>query len=154
MLAAAGDEFAPSLKPLAEESARLYPEFVHELEDESRLKVDLREQGTIVVSCDGHLPPGAEVLSPQRLRSLEPGIEMSEVYANSPLLPTAGRTGASSTSDMGGPKRPPLHNQTQICAAYLPERSVDPRALVAAAIKAARHRDADISSGAEVTSLL
>jgi len=36
----------------------------------------------------------------------------------------------------------------------LPERSVDPRALVAAAIKAARHREVDISSGAEVKSLL
>jgi glycine/D-amino acid oxidase-like deaminating enzyme len=132
----------------------MYPEFVHELEDESRLKVDLREHGTIVVSCDGHLPPGAEVLSPQRLKSLEPAIDLSEAYANSPLLPTAARNGAPSTSDMGGRGSPPLHNQDRICAAYLPERSVDPRALVAAAIKAARHRDVDISSGAEVTSLL
>jgi glycine/D-amino acid oxidase-like deaminating enzyme len=154
MLAASGGEIPAALKPLAEESARMYPEFVHELEDELRLKVDLREQGTIVVSCDGHLPLGAEVLSPQRLRSLEPAIEMSEVYANSQLLPRAGRNGAPSTSDMGGRGRPPFHNQTQICAAYLPERSVDPRALVAAAIKAARHREVDISSGAEVKSLL
>src|SRR5690349_1356573 len=83
MLAASGGEIPGALKPLAEESARMYPEFVHELEDESRLKVDLREQGTIVVSCDGHLPTGAEVLSPQRLKSLEPEIE----YAKSPLLP-------------------------------------------------------------------
>jgi len=136
---AAGDEIPAALKPLAEESARMYPEFVHELEDESGLKVDLREQGTIVVSCDGHLPRGAEVLSPQRLKSLEPAMEAI------PLLPTSGRSGAPS---------PPLHNQDRICAAYLPERSVDPRALVAAAIKAARHREVDISSGAEVKSLL
>ena len=136
MLAASGGEIPDVLKPLAEESARMYPEFVHELEDESRLKVDLREQGTIVVSCDGHLPPGAEVLSSQRLKALEPAIEIT----NSPLLPTVGRNGAP--------------NQGQICAAYLPEHSVDPRALVTAAIKAARHREADISSGAEVRSLL
>jgi glycine oxidase len=125
MLAASGGEIPAALKPLAEESARMYPEFVHELEDESGLKVDLREQGTIVISCDGHLPGGAELLSSQRLKSLEPAIGSAQ-----------------------------FQNQSRICAAYLPERSVDPRALVAAAIKAARHREVDISSGTEVKSLL
>ena len=148
---AAGDEIPAALKSLAEESARMYPEFVHELEDESGLKVDLREQGTIVISCDGHLPDGAEVLSPQRLKSLEPAIDMS----NSPLLPKSGRNGApADAGESVGRGRPPLHQPQQICAAYLPERSVDPRALVAAAIKAARHREVDISSGTEVESLL
>ena len=126
MLADAGDEFPAPLKPLARESARMYPEFVHELEDESGLKVDLREQGTIVISYNGEFPEAAEPLSPQRLRSLEPTIEIP------------GRSGPS--SDM--------------CAGYLRERSLDPRALVAAALKAARHRHVDISSGAEVKSLL
>jgi len=102
--------------------------------------VDLREHGTIVVSCDGHLPKGAEALSPQRLRSLEPAIKTSDVYANSPLLPKSGRSGTP--------------NQNRICAAYLSERSVDPRALMAAAVKAARHREVDISSGTEVKSVL
>src|SRR6185437_5680960 len=55
MIADLGDEFPPELQPLAHESARLYPEFVHELEDESGIKVDLREQGTIVLSPDGKL---------------------------------------------------------------------------------------------------
>ena len=39
-------------------------------------------------------------------------------------------------------------------AVYLKERSVDPRALVAAALKAAKHRGVDISSGTTVTDVL
>jgi glycine/D-amino acid oxidase-like deaminating enzyme len=149
MLAASGGEIPAALKLLAEESARMYPEFVHELEDESGLKVDLREQGTIVVSCDGHLPTGAEVLSPQRLKSLEPAIDMS----NSPLLPESGSSVApADAGESGGRGRPPLHKQQQICAAYLPERSVDPRALVAAAIKAARQRRSNRCSSRAVES--
>ena len=132
MLAAAGDEFPAALKPLAHESARMYPEFVHEIEDESGLKVDLREHGTIVLSCDGEFPEGGEPLSPQRLKSLEPSIETSALLSNT------GKNGAPS----------------DICAAYLTERSVDPRALATAALKAARHREVDMSSGAEVRSLL
>lgn len=131
MLADAGDEFPSPLKPLARESARMYPEFVHEIEDESGLRVDLREHGTIVLSCHGEFPEGAEPLSPQRLKSLEPNLV-------SPLVLKSSRNGAPS----------------EICAGYLSERSVDPRALVAAALKAARHREVDISSGAEVKSLL
>lgn len=38
-------------------------------------------------------------------------------------------------------------------AMFLPEASVDPRALTAAALKAARHRGVDISSGDEVTNI-
>ena len=132
MLADVGDEFPPALKPLAQESARMYPEFVHEVEDESGLKVDLRDQGTIVFSCDREFSEDVEPLSPQRLKSLEPEISIS-------LVPKPGRGGAPS----------PV-----ISAAYLHERSVDPRGLVAAVLKAARHREVDISSGAEVKSLL
>jgi len=150
---AAGDEIPAPLKPLAEESARMYPEFVHELEDESGLKVDLRDHGTIVISCDGHLPDGAELLSPQRLKSLEPAVDLSVTFGESPLLPRAGRNEARA-DEKGEQGVSPLHNQGRICAAYLPERSVDPRALVAAAIRAARHREVDISSGTEVESLL
>ncbi|MFZ0285884.1 MAG: FAD-dependent oxidoreductase, partial [Terriglobales bacterium] len=42
----------------------------------------------------------------------------------------------------------------QTPAFYLKERSVDPRALTSAALKAAKHRDVDISSGTAVTGLL
>ena len=132
MLADAGDEFPAALKPLARESARMYPEFVHEIEDESGLKVDLRDQGTIILSNTSEFPEGAEPLSPQRLKSLEPGVETSRI------LPKNNTTAA-----------PP-----DIYAGYLTERSVDPRSLVAAVLKAARHRQVDMSSGAEVKSLV
>src|ERR1700682_2079818 len=33
MLVGSGTEIPPAVKPLAEESARMYPEFAHELED-------------------------------------------------------------------------------------------------------------------------
>src|ERR1700756_5260556 len=36
------------LQDLASASARMYPEFAHELEVESGMKVDLRDQGTIL----------------------------------------------------------------------------------------------------------
>lgn len=133
MLAGSGTEIPPALKVLAEESARLYPEFVHELEDESGTRVDLREQGTILISSDGRFPESAEPVSSEKLRSLESSV----------VVPGA---------RLGGRGRPPLHDLRG--AAYLSERSVDPRALVAAALKAARHRGVDISSGTEVTGLL
>jgi glycine/D-amino acid oxidase-like deaminating enzyme len=96
----------------------MYPEFVHELEDESGLKINLRELGTILVASADKFPDGAELLSPEKLKSLEPAM------------------GSAS------------------CAAYLPERSVDPRTLMAAVVKAAKHREVDISSGSEVRGVL
>jgi len=131
MLAASGDEFPKLLKPLAQESARMYPEFVHELEDESGLKVDLRHQGTILVLSNGEFPETSELLSPERLKFFEPEVRLPSIH------PSGG-----GTSGQG------------ISAAYLAESSVDPRALVAAAYKAARHRDVDLSSAAPVQSLV
>jgi glycine oxidase len=128
MLAALDPELPASLQPLAEESARLYPEFVHELEDESGIRIDLRGQGAIVLSRHGKIPPKAEPLSPQRLRSLEPA------------LSSPNNTSSQTNHD--------------IAAGFLNEQSVDPRALVKAALKAARHRQVDIASGSEVTTLL
>lgn len=138
MLVGSGSELPPVLKILAAESANLYPEFVHELQDESGLKVDLREQGTILLSASGDFPSGAEMLSTDKRRLLESDLAPFE----------------SSVSKFGGRGRPPLHRQNRYQAAFTPERSVDPRALMAAAVKAARHRGVDISSGTEVRSLL
>ncbi len=129
MLAGSGGEIPPPLRVLAEASARLYPEFVHELEDESGVRVDLREQGTIVFSPDGNFANAAQLLSRKELGSMEPALAM----------PGPGRPGPS---------------EPWLPAAYLSERSVDPRALVKAAIEAARHRGVDISAGAEVAALL
>jgi glycine oxidase len=137
MLVGSGTEIPSPLKALAAESARMYPEFAHELEDESGLKVDLREPGTILLSASGDFPSGAETLSADKLRSLEPSVGSFE----------------SSDSSFGAPGRPPLQNQNRYQAAFILERSVDPWALAAAAVKSARHRGVDISSGNEVRDL-
>src|ERR1700688_3269891 len=72
MLVGSGTEMPPAVKPLAAESARMYPEFAHELEDESGVKADLREQGTILLSHGADFPDSAELISRERLQSLEP----------------------------------------------------------------------------------
>ena len=122
MLANCGDEFSEVLKPLADVSAQMYPEFVHELQDESGTQIDLRSDGTIL------FPPhalvlqrpgsGAQPLIPAKLRDLEPAL----ASLNRPAL-------------------------------YLQERCVDPRDLMVACIKAARHRGVDFSSGDPVTAI-
>jgi glycine oxidase len=118
----AGETPAP-LQPLAVASARMYPEFVHELQDESGSHVDLRDPGTILLSPPEHVHdhPGfsGNSLLPAALSELEPGL--------------------------ADPKRPAFH---------LKERSVDPRALVTAALKAARHHEVEVASGTEVSGLL
>lgn len=121
MLAGSGTEIPAKLKGIAEESARLYPEFVHELEDQSGSKVDLREQGTILISPNGSLPASAEAIPPDELSTLEPAL---------------------------------ARQRTPSSVAYLSERSVDPRVLTVAAIKSAKHRDVDISSGHPVERVL
>jgi glycine oxidase len=114
-------ETPAALQPLARASARMYPEFVHELQDESGMNVDLRDQGTLLFVSSEHIELGfgAEEIPAASLAELEPAL-----------------------ADL---KRP---------AFYLKERSVDPRALTAAALKAAKHREVDISSGTAVTGVL
>jgi glycine oxidase len=116
MLADYGDEFPAALAPLAKASARMYPEFVHELQDESGVNVDLRDAGTILLHDGAAELHGA---LPSLLSELEPALNSS------------GRS-----------------------VSYLKERSVNPRLLFSAALKAAKHREVDISSGAEVTEIL
>jgi glycine oxidase len=110
-----------ALQPLATASARLYPEFAYELEVASGMKVDLRDQGTIL------FPPAEHLYDPQ--------------FTGAPLTAAAL---AELEPALGVPDRP---------AFYLRERSVDPRALTAAAIKAAKNRGVDFSSGDEVTAV-
>ncbi|HTE88073.1 MAG TPA: glycine oxidase ThiO [Terriglobales bacterium] len=123
MLVECGAETPTLLQPLAIASARMYPEFAHELQDESGIDVDLREQGTLLFPPPEHVHdrPGftTESLLPAALAQLEPAL--------------AG---------------------LKCAVTFLKECSVDPRALVSAALKAAKHRDADISSGTNVTELL
>ena len=80
MLAATGDEMPTILRPLAAESARIYPEFVHELQDESGLKIDFREYGTILASDDEQFLLGSDRLSPKKLETLESALEPTDLH--------------------------------------------------------------------------
>jgi len=122
MLADSTVETPAALHELATASARMYPEFVHELQDESGMKVDLRDNGTLLLG----------------------GQHTSEQFRleNPPPAPLADFEPA--LAEMKVPA----------VVVYLKERSVDPRALVTAALKAAKHRGVDISSGTSVTGVL
>ena len=73
MLADCPLETPAALQALATASARMYPEFVLELQDESGMKVDLRDQGTLLLA-----PEHAEFLAqnplPASLAELEPAL--------------------------------------------------------------------------------
>lgn len=76
MLVDCSPETPPALQPLAVASARMYPEFAHEIEIESGAKVDLRDYGTIVIPPPEHVHerPGFTLseLLPRPLSELEP----------------------------------------------------------------------------------
>ena len=120
MLADCLGETPAPLHPFATASARMYPEFVAELRDESGIDPDLREQGTLLLGAPGEVEnAAAERLTSAQLTQCEPFLAADN-----------------------------------LAAARLHERSVDPRALMAAAIKAAKHRGVDFASGAEVTGVI
>jgi glycine oxidase len=125
MLADCTIETPAALQPLATASARIYPEFVYELQVESGLYVDLRDQGTIV------FPP------PERVYE-RPGFAVADLAK---LLPSPLAELEPALADFNRP------------AFYLTERSVDPRALTAAALQAAKRRGVDFSSGDTVTAV-
>jgi len=121
-------ETRPELQELAAASARMYPEFVRGLEDESGLKIDLRSVGAIVLAGaeTGKNPATTQAYAlPRPLAELEPALRI-------PLRTDRSTNGST-----------PLH-------VYLKERCVDPRHLTGAAIAAARNRGVDFSSGDQV----
>lgn len=120
MLACAGYEIPAALRFIALHSAEIYPEFVRELEDESGVKIDFRDQGTILITQNGKVKAPAEHLSWDRAQLLEPELNIA------------------------------LLRERRLQAVFLAERSVDPRTLMSALIKTAKHRGVDISSGTEV----
>ena len=67
-----------ALQSLASASARMYPEFAHEMQIESGITVDLRDSGTIVFPSPqefhGHPAFTAASLSPAALSELEPAL--------------------------------------------------------------------------------
>jgi glycine oxidase len=128
MLADCTVETPHSLQTLATASARMYPEFVLELQDESGTNVDLRDEGTLLFLPPEHVSGQSDFCAqnplPATLAELEPGLSSEKITA------------------------------LNLRAVYLKERSVDPRALVGAALKSAKHRGVDISSGTTVTGVL
>lgn len=125
MLVDCSTETPAALQTLATASARMYPEFVHELQVESGLFADLRDEGAIV------FPP------PEHAHE-RPGFTASDLAK---LLPASLGELEPALADFNRP------------TFFLKERSVDPRGLVAAALGAAKRRGVDISSGEEVTAL-
>src|ERR1041385_2687628 len=77
MLAFCDPETPPPLRDLCFASARLFPEFVHQLEDESGRRVDFRREGAIDIAPIDHPHPLCEnwrELSLDDVAQLEPFI--------------------------------------------------------------------------------
>lgn len=78
MLADCIVETPRALQPLATASALLYPAFVQELELESRISVDLRDQGTLLFLNPEHAPVSSEFATantlPAPFSQLEPAL--------------------------------------------------------------------------------
>jgi len=75
MLADCGDEACGALHLLMTASAQMYPEFAHELEDESGRKVDLRSEGTILLrSVRDSRPPSSKPLTTSQITEIEPNL--------------------------------------------------------------------------------
>src|SRR5215467_11140908 len=76
MLANCGDESVPALKPFADASAAMYPEFARELQDESGVNPDLRSNGTLLFPTPdmaSHEIPDAQPLA-KPILELEPAL--------------------------------------------------------------------------------
>ncbi|MFZ3265270.1 MAG: glycine oxidase ThiO [Terriglobales bacterium] len=132
-------EMPAGLAELAAASARMYPEFVHELEDESRMKIDLRSVGTLVLTDAG--------------TELRPVIAGPFDFAQGKLRPATTR--ACALPRPLEELEPALSTGlvSHFTALLVKERSVDPRHLTSAAIAAAKHRGIDFSSGKPVLSV-
>ena len=144
------------LQPLATASARLYPEFAHELEVESGMKVDLRDFGTILFLSREHI--GNPVLTSPAMRPT--AVSIAELEQLEPELRKLMFDDAEMEAfrqegdvDQSVEEIKEFFRAIRGRALYLKERSVDPRALTAAAWKAAKHRGVDFSFGDEVTTV-
>ena len=135
MLADFPAETPPRLRELATASARMYPEFVRELEDGSGLKINLRSAGTLV------LFPVATGLHPILAGQSPATTRTATTPAYALPGPLAELEPALRVADAAAP---------QFTALYTHERCVYPRHLTTAAIAAARHHGVDFSSGDQV----
>ncbi len=69
----AASEVKEPLRELAQASLKMYPEFVHELQDESGVNCDLRETGTFVLE-----PHGPGIAKTRLICDLEPAIRVGD----------------------------------------------------------------------------
>jgi glycine oxidase len=81
MLAAADPETPAALRPLAMESARMFPAFVQQLETAGRMEVDFRRVGTIALLPDAEALGEYRSLSSEDLHRLEPLVHNSKQSA-------------------------------------------------------------------------
>jgi len=114
------------LRGLAKASAGMYPEFTQEIEDESGSRVNLRIEGTIACFRE---PPSGDAASYITSGDWRP-LGADELARLEPRL-----------------------EYSDEAAYWTPEGSVDPRALIGASVKAAKHRGVDIASGSTVTAV-
>jgi glycine oxidase len=79
MLVDCAAETPPALQELATASAKMYPEFVYELEAESGKKIDLRSQGTILFPSAEHASdPALQTMKlPALLEEMDPALAVS-----------------------------------------------------------------------------
>ena len=145
-------ETPPLLQPLATASARMYPEFARELEVESDIKVDLRDYGTILF-------PSIEHIQHPQLRNTT--LSLADLEGDEPQIgiPTLEEEFERRFSLKEHDLETSPKEFEEVCRVplgqpfYLNERSVDPRALTAAALKTAKRRGVDFSSGDAVTAV-
>jgi glycine oxidase len=149
-------ETPTALQPLATGSAKMYPEFAYELEVESGTKVDLRDQGTILSLSRDQI--GNPALTSPQLRPA--AVSIAELGQLEPELrrQTADRAELDlyrreSGIDQSVEEIEAFLRSIPGRALNLKERSVDPRALTAAAWKTAKSRGVDFSSGDAVTTV-
>jgi len=74
MLAPADPETPIPLRPLAMESARMFPAFAQKLEAAGKIQVDFRRVGTIAFLTDAAAPKDYRSLSPTELQRIEPSL--------------------------------------------------------------------------------
>jgi glycine oxidase len=150
-------ETTPVLQELATASARMYPEFAHELEVESGMKVDLRDFGTILTPSGAYIgtrPISDEIknasLDASALEQAEPALQRDYEFSENGELESFAKEfdGTVSAGDVRE-----LFRSWIRPALFLQECSVDPRALTAAALKTAKNRSVDFSSGDRVTTI-
>lgn len=76
MIADLDPSLPETLRPLASASAALYPEYIHQLQDESGLKIDFRTEGTLAfVEHPVVESAGIRKLSAEEVRQMESAIE-------------------------------------------------------------------------------